>query len=386
MPRTRSTPASSPASSRATSRMAAAGTAPTARAGSRTPSAPAGAGARGSRPGKSAAQRGSRRTAGETSGAASAADQLAEIQRSRLLLGALGAIEEFGYANATVAQITARARVSRRTFYELFDNREECLIALLDDVIERVEAKLRAADLIHLPWRERVGGGLSVILTYFDREPSFARLCVVESLCGGPEVLARRGRLLTRLAGVLDEARTQGAHGEQCTALTAEALVGAVLGVLHTRLLCARRRPLNELLGELMGVIVLPYLGAAAARREQVRVRPAAIASVARQSVLARAERDPLREVPMRLTYRTTRVLECIAARPGVSNREVADRAEVSDQGQISKLLARLERLGLIVNTGEGHARGERNAWRLTPLGRQVAHRLALSPHPAEAA
>jgi DNA-binding IclR family transcriptional regulator len=80
----------------------------------------------------------------------------------------------------------------------------------------------------------------------------------------------------------------------------------------------------------------------------------------------------------MRLTYRTTRVLECIAAQPGVSNREVAERAGVSDQGQISKLLARLERLGLIANTGEGHARGERNAWNLTPLGSQVARRLTL--------
>jgi DNA-binding MarR family transcriptional regulator len=81
----------------------------------------------------------------------------------------------------------------------------------------------------------------------------------------------------------------------------------------------------------------------------------------------------------MRLTYRTTLVLEAIAHRPGVSNRMVADLAGVTDQGQISKLLARLERLGLVENTGVGHAKGERNAWALTPLGHQVARRLGTS-------
>lgn len=49
------------------------------------------------------------------------AGQITEIQRTRLLGGALGAIEELGYTGATVTQITSRARVSRRTFYELFE-------------------------------------------------------------------------------------------------------------------------------------------------------------------------------------------------------------------------------------------------------------------------
>ena len=80
----------------------------------------------------------------------------------------------------------------------------------------------------------------------------------------------------------------------------------------------------------------------------------------------------------MRLTYRTACVLGSIAERSGISNRDVARQAGVSDQGQISKLLARLERLDLIENTGVGHARGEPNAWKLTPLGSTVAQRLSI--------
>jgi hypothetical protein len=74
-------------------------------------------------------------------------------------------------------------------------------------------------------------------------------------------------------------------------------------------------------------------------------------------------------------------VLECVAEQPGISNRAVADRAGISDQGQISKLMARLERLGLTANTGAGHAKGEPNAWRLTPVGQQEAQRLRMNIH-----
>ena len=120
--------------------------------------------------------------------------RLAEIQRSRLLAGAVGAIDEFGYGQATVAQITARSRVSRRTFYELFENREECLAALIEDVVALVEGEIATADLDGLPWRERVRGGLWAILSFFDREPALARVCVVQALRGGPQVLERRER------------------------------------------------------------------------------------------------------------------------------------------------------------------------------------------------
>ena len=60
----------------------------------------------------------------------------------------------------------------------------------------------------------------------------------------------------------------------------------------------------------------------------------------------------------MRLTYRTVRVLSVIGEAPGASNREVAEGSGIADQGQISKLLARLERLQLIENTGGGQLKG----------------------------
>jgi AcrR family transcriptional regulator/DNA-binding MarR family transcriptional regulator len=306
--------------------------------------------------------------------------EVIEIQRTRLLAGALAAIEEHGWADTTVARITTRARVSRRTFYQLFADREACLAALAEYVVGLLEAELAQAGVAELSWRERVRGGLQTILMFCDREPALARVCVVHALRGGPQLLASRAEVLTRLSAVIDEGRAEGSRMSDCSPLTAEGLVGAVFAIVHARLVRGQHVPLTDLLGELTSMVMLPYLGAAAAQRE--RARPAPLGPPAARPAphaLALSAGDPLQGLPMRLTYRTARVLGCIAARPGVSNREVADHAGVADQGQISKLLRRLERLGLTVNSGEGYTKGEPNAWELTPLGQQVTQRLRMS-------
>ncbi len=306
-------------------------------------------------------------------------EQIVEIQRSRLLAAAVAAVDELGYADMTVADITSRARVSRRTFYELFSNREECLATVLEDVVALVEGDVAAAGLEGLAWRERVRGGLWAILSFLDREPALARVCVVQALRGGAEVLGRREEVLAGLAAVVDEGRVEGARGGGCTPLTAEGVVGAAFTIVHGRLLRGERGPLTDLLGELMGMIVLPYMGAAAARREQARPAPAGTKRAsAGPSASGSAVGDPLEGVSMRLTYRTARVLEGVGERPGASNRMVAERAGIHDPGQVSKLLRRLESLGLLENAGEGHAKGEPNAWSLTARGLRVAQSIRI--------
>jgi DNA-binding MarR family transcriptional regulator len=210
---------------------------------------------------------------------------------------------------------------------------------------------------------------------------------VVQALRGGPRVLERREEIIAGLAAIIDEGRNEGHRGGECTPLTAEGLVGAAFAIVYARLLRGERRPLTDLLGELMGMIVLPYLGPAAARREQARPVPASGAANPQSARNVQGAGDPLRDIPVRLTYRTARVLEGVAEQPGASNRMVADYAGVIDPGQISKLLARLERAGLLANSGEGHAKGEPNAWTLTPMGERVARSIRVhSPNQREAA
>jgi AcrR family transcriptional regulator len=307
--------------------------------------------------------------------------QIEEIQRARLTGAAVEVLDELGYTATTVAHITEHAGVSRRTFYDLFDNCEDCLLAALESVLAQLGGELAAAHLGGLAWRERVRMGLWTILCFFDGEPALARICVVQSARGSERVLERREEVLAALAAVIDEGR-EGARGDECLPLTAEGLVGAAVSILNTRLLRANagrgsrsgQRPLTDLLGELMGMIVLPYLGAAAARRERVRPAPVLPRPIARGTVggaVGVGVAPALRDVPIRLTYRTVRVLEDVAVHPGVNNRVLADHVGIADQGQVSKLVARLERVGLLENTGTGHTKGGPNAWRLTSLGRR---------------
>ncbi len=297
-----------------------------------------------------------------------------EIQRARMIAALVEVAGERGVGGITVGRIVGRSGVSRRTFYELFEDREDCFLAAFDLSVER--GAQRAIPAFRAPgtWRERVRAGLQALLVYLGDEPGMGALCVVDALGGGPVALERRARVVGALIDVVHEGRKEARAGAKPTRLTAEGVVGAVLSVLHARLSAGSARhnggmqPMASLLGPLMAMIVLPYLGQAAAAREAARPSPR------RKRAVPPTQGDPLRELDMRLTYRTVRVLLAIAADPGASNRRVSEAADVSDQGQISKLLARLEHLGLIENGGVGPLRGEPNVWRLTVKGAEIEH------------
>lgn len=315
------------------------------------------------------------------SGGSSPQARVSEMQRARLLAAAVAVIAERGYAGTSVGHICKQARVSRRTFYDLFEGREDCLLAVLGNAVRMVACEIAAAGLQGCAWRDRVRGGLVVVLSFFDREPMLARVCVVQALQAGPRVAQWREDVLTRLVEAVNEGRRESARSRECTALTAEGLVGAAFAIVYARLLTGKHPgPLSGLLGELMSLIVLPYLGPAAARSERQRAVPRPPQPAAQESVSdVIPQSDPLRALPMRLTYRTARVLDSIAANPGASNSSVAKHAGISDQGQVSKLLARLKGLGLLTNAGEGHSKGEPNAWQLTPKGVQVRRSIQIS-------
>jgi AcrR family transcriptional regulator len=297
--------------------------------------------------------------------------QVSEIQRLRILAAMVEVAAERGCATVTVAHIVTRAGVSRRTFYELFASREECFLAAFDDAVARASAVVRTACAGRRAWRERVRAGLLALLVFFDEDPALARVCIVEALAGGPSVLERRGEVMAKLVAAVDEGRAEKARKGTGPPLplAADGVVGAVLSLIHVRLLAQEPEPepLAGLLGALMSVIVLPYLGQSAARRELERPAPML-------PLLGRSPRTsaPLEDLGMRITYRTVSVLRAIAAHPECSNREVATLAGIQDEGQTSKLLTRLCNLGLIDNRDANAAKTAPNAWRLTAKGEQV--------------
>ena len=126
---------------------------------------------------------------------------------------------------------------------------------------------------------KRVRAGLTALLGELDRDRVRARFVFVVALGAGPGVIERRAAVLEVLARVIDEGRRgegRAARAGELPALTAEGVVGSVVGVIYARLLREDPEPLSELVGPLMASIVLPYLGREAAARELAR--PVAVA------------------------------------------------------------------------------------------------------------
>ncbi|HEY1687312.1 MAG TPA: TetR/AcrR family transcriptional regulator [Solirubrobacteraceae bacterium] len=336
-----------------------------------------------------AAHRSRRRSEGPGGAVASRQGQsIVALQRSRLIDAAVGLLAAQGYEAFSAAAVCERAGVSRRTFYEVFEGRDACLVALLEYAEERIAKAFNGMDLASLAWSERIRMGLWAILCIADSDPALARVCLVESQRAGASIQLERERMTGRLVAFIDEGRSESASASKASELTAEALFGAVTSVIAARLKQpafreekdgAPRAGVRGLLGELTAMIALPYLGTAVAQRERKRPLPSATAVETAQTGDGAGAPNPLVDLPMRLTYRTARILLAAAALTadgaGASNRQIAEHAGISDPGQASKLLSRLQDHGLLQNaTQHDPPRGEANSWRLTANGQQLLH------------
>ncbi len=278
--------------------------------------------------------------------------------------------------------MVTRAGVSESVFHEAFSTVEECYRAAFEEGLERLSRTVAEATAREDAWIERVRSGLVALLGFFDDEPSWACLLLLETPRAGAVTFECTQRLHSLLAGLLERspdvtdgcaASRAGGSPVLLAMLAGELVVGGVFSVIRTSMLEGDGCKLVELAPSLMAFIVAPYLGQAAALAElegkpsRVSGGMVAEAGVARAGAISRAG-----ELPVRATHRTTLVLRSIARAPYSNNREIAQAAGLADEGQTSKLLARLERQGVIENVGLGSARGEPNAWVLTGLGRRA--------------
>jgi AcrR family transcriptional regulator len=270
--------------------------------------------------------------------------------------------------------VARRAGVSETVLFDVFPTVEECYRAAFEEGLDRLSRTVDDARAREQAWLERVRSGVVALLGFFDDEPSWAHLLLGEASIAGTQALRYEQRLLGVITGLLGDAGPN-ALNEPATPsqMTAELVAGGAFAVIRARALQESGETLVELAPPLMAFIVTPYLGEVAARAE-LEGRPAcrgespeARSEIARAQALSRAG-----ELPIRATHRTTLVLRAIAGAPYSTNREVAQAAGLVDEGQASKLLARLERQGVIENVGIGAVRGEPNAWLLTPSGRRA--------------
>ncbi|MEV8514811.1 TetR/AcrR family transcriptional regulator [Dactylosporangium sp. NPDC051484] len=157
----------------------------------------------------------------------------AEELRQDLTGGLAEAIAGKGYAATTIADIVMHARVSKRTFYEHFADKEACLMALYEQGCERLLAIVRgAAGEGGRPWKEMINNWVTAYLTALESMPAVTRTLLVEIQAAGPKAFRLRQQMQRRFADALvkmvDEGRAADPAIPRLSPLLAIALVGGV--------------------------------------------------------------------------------------------------------------------------------------------------------------
>lgn len=123
--------------------------------------------------------------------------------RTRLLEGMARAVTAHGYAQLTTSDIVREANVSKRTFYQYFKDKTDCLIALFNHSAQKIEATLRASIDPKRDWSSQIDLTIRLYLETLAANPLLLRALFVEILALGPAGLVARRLAMERLAGVL---------------------------------------------------------------------------------------------------------------------------------------------------------------------------------------
>jgi len=206
-----------------------------------------------------------------TEGVADAARIARGGHRERIVAGMIAAVGERGFAATTITDVVRHARVSRRTFYEHFADKEACFLAAYDAVADAILTAIEGAAAEQDDWRERLLAGVRAYLEGLAQQPTLARVFTVDILSAGPAALGRRRAVLRRFAASLraqvDAAVVGGGPGRRIDGVAALALAGAIHELVLEALEDERADELPALerpIADLVTAVVSPQAAAAA--------------------------------------------------------------------------------------------------------------------------
>ncbi len=208
-------------------------------------------------------------------------EQVAADQRERLFEALLEVVNERGFAGTTISGLVQRAGVSRRSFYEHYENKEQCLLAAFDDSVERLARRMVAGLNPDADVRAQIEGLLRGLFDATVERPQAARLVCVEIGAAGDAGAERWAQGAARLEQVIGHLFEQAPGEGTIPEPVAKAVVGALRKIVYARVIGARskralRAELNRALPGLVGWIVGYYPSPPGIARRPRRQRSAA--------------------------------------------------------------------------------------------------------------
>jgi AcrR family transcriptional regulator len=193
-----------------------------------------------------------------------AREQMRAGQRLRLALAMIDAVGEHGYHETRVADVIARAGVSRKTFYELFDNKQDCLVAtyalIVGEAIRRLEIAIRDSD----GWPGRAEAAISTLFASARENPGALRLSLLEIPAAGAAAVERRERSVAAFEPFIRDALELAPGEGSVSNLALKAIVGGFNRVLYRRVLRGEGSQLDALVPDLARWAVSYYPAPAA--------------------------------------------------------------------------------------------------------------------------
>jgi AcrR family transcriptional regulator len=183
-------------------------------------------------------------------------------QRERIIDSIVHVCATKGYPAVTVEDITSYAGVSRRTFYDLFADKEQCFLFAYDLIAERLVTEVGSAFTAgDFQWPERVASALRSLAAVLAAEPCLARFMIVEVLAAGRPALDRRDVALIRFEAFFETGRLGLPEGMEHQELLAPAVVGGLYEALYSQILENDIESLPESVPDLVYCALVPYLG-----------------------------------------------------------------------------------------------------------------------------
>jgi AcrR family transcriptional regulator len=183
--------------------------------------------------------------------------------RAQLIEGLCLSVEQKGYAATTIADIVRHARVSKRTFYEAFADKEECFLAAYRELSDQTMQAVAAAVEPEQPWERQIETAVRAYLSTLDARPALTRTFLLEIQAAGARALEVRREILQQFAeltrGFVDDARKRRPELRRLTPTMAMAIVGGINELMLLKVERATRLgDLAEAAVELMRAVVAP--------------------------------------------------------------------------------------------------------------------------------